>query len=166
MTLTTHAIVGAVIASAVPSHPVLAFSLGFCSHFLLDAIPHWDYNLSSLSENKNDPLDSDMKIGKSFFLDLCKLGLDFLLGFFLVFLFFGKSGDGALNVTLFFGALGAVLPDALHFVYFKFKHEPFRSIEKFHHKIMYHLENNKALGQWNQVFLIVAVVLLQKILAG
>src|ERR1035437_7872513 len=118
MTLTSHAVVGAAIASAVPTHPVLAFSLGFFSHFLLDAIPHWDYHLSSMSENKENPLDSDMKIGKSFLFDLCKIGADFLLGFVLVFLFFGMSKNFSYDLTLFFGALGAVLPDALQFLYF------------------------------------------------
>ena len=135
MTLTSHAIVGAALASAVPTHPLVAFSLGFCSHFLLDAIPHWDYHLNSMQEDKENPLASDMKIGKSFLFDLCKIGLDFLLGFVLAFLFFGRSGNAPANLTLLCGGLGAVLPDFLHFVYFKWKHEPFRSIEKFHLKI-------------------------------
>jgi hypothetical protein len=39
MILSTHAIVGAAIASFLPSHPTAAFVLGFASHFVLDAIP-------------------------------------------------------------------------------------------------------------------------------
>jgi hypothetical protein len=39
MILSTHAIVGAAIASFLPSHPTTAFVLGFGSHFVLDAIP-------------------------------------------------------------------------------------------------------------------------------
>jgi len=39
MILSTHAIVGAAIASFLPSHPTTAFVLGFASHFVLDAIP-------------------------------------------------------------------------------------------------------------------------------
>jgi hypothetical protein len=39
MILTTHAVVGAALASFVPSHPVTAFAMGFASHFVLDAIP-------------------------------------------------------------------------------------------------------------------------------
>jgi hypothetical protein len=33
------------------SHPTTAFALGFGSHFVLDAIPHWDYPISSASVN-------------------------------------------------------------------------------------------------------------------
>ena len=49
MILSTHAIVGAAIASFLPSHPTTAFVLGFGSHFVLDAIPHWDYPIKSAS---------------------------------------------------------------------------------------------------------------------
>ena len=164
MTLTAHAIVGAAIASAVPTHPVVTFSLGFCSHFFLDAIPHWDYHLNSLSENKNNPMDSDMKIGKSFLFDLCKIGLDFLFGFVLVFLFFGALGNFSLNVTLFFGALGAVLPDALQFLYFKWR-RPLFVLQKFHLWIhsKIELKDRPVLGILSQIILIAFVVFLQKI---
>jgi hypothetical protein len=47
MILSTHAIAGAAIASFLPSHPTAAFVLGFASHFVLDAIPHWDYPIRS-----------------------------------------------------------------------------------------------------------------------
>jgi hypothetical protein len=162
MTLTTHAIVGAAVASVVPTHPVLAFSLGFCSHFLVDMIPHWDYELGSFEQDEKNPLDCDMKIGRSFFVDLCKIGADFLLGFVLVFLFFGALGNQTLDTVLFFGALGAVTPDALQFLYFKWKHQPLTALQKFHLKIQHHLENNHFLGRLIQISLIVAVVLLEK----
>ncbi len=162
MTLTTHAIIGGALASAVPTHPILAFSLGFCSHFLLDAIPHYDYHLNSLSENENNFLDNDMKIGWDFVFDLFKIGLDFLLGFILVFLFFGMSHNFFYNSVLFWGAFGAVIPDAFHFIYFKFKHEPFISFEKFHLEIQHDLKENHLLGWSLQVVLIIVVVFLQK----
>jgi hypothetical protein len=164
MTLTTHAIVGAALASAVPTHPVVAFSVGFCSHFLLDAIPHWDYHLDSMSEDKKNPMATDMKIGKSFFFDLCKIGADFLLGFVLAFLFFGSLGDFSLNTALFFGAIGAVLPDALQFLYFKWRHQPLTALQKFHLSIHAEkeLKNRPLLGISYQVALIVVLVFLQK----
>ena len=43
LTLMTHAIVGAAIVGLVPAHPLLGLSLAFASHFILDALPHWDY---------------------------------------------------------------------------------------------------------------------------
>jgi hypothetical protein len=51
MILTTHAVVGAVLASFVPSYSATAFALGFASHFILDAIPHVDYPIKSRSVN-------------------------------------------------------------------------------------------------------------------
>jgi hypothetical protein len=51
MILTTHAIVGAALASFLPSHPAAAFVVGFASHFALDAIPHVDYPIKSRSVN-------------------------------------------------------------------------------------------------------------------
>jgi hypothetical protein len=49
MILSTHAIVGGAVASLLPSHPMPVAALGFASHFAIDAIPHWDYPLRSIS---------------------------------------------------------------------------------------------------------------------
>src|ERR1700738_4714821 len=40
MILSTHAIVGGALANLLPSHPVVAITAGFASHFAIDAIPH------------------------------------------------------------------------------------------------------------------------------
>jgi hypothetical protein len=50
--LSTHAIVGGAIASLISSHPLLAAVAGFTSHFVIDAIPHWDYRLRSIAVGK------------------------------------------------------------------------------------------------------------------
>jgi len=163
MTLTTHAIVGAALASVVPSHPVAAFALGFGSHFLLDAIPHWDYHLDSLSEDKKNPMATDMKLGKSFLFDLCKIGADFLLGFVLVFLFFTTPHN--ISYSIIFGAFGAILPDALQFFYFKWRHEPLVALQKFH--LWVHskkdFKDKPFIGVSFQIIFIAFVIFLQKI---
>jgi hypothetical protein len=41
MTATAHALVSAAIARAVPN-PYLAIPLAVASHFIMDAVPHWD----------------------------------------------------------------------------------------------------------------------------
>ena len=41
MTATAHALVSAAIARAVPN-PYLAIPLAITSHFIMDAVPHWD----------------------------------------------------------------------------------------------------------------------------
>ncbi len=134
MTLTTHAITGAAIASSMPSHPVLGFAAGFASHFLLDAIPHWDlsYLLKSTKKNSDgSTLDIDMNLNKKFLQDLLMVGVDGLIGLILVyiiFLFYGKISI----IALLCGATGGVMPDFLAFVQMKFRHEPFTSLLRFH----------------------------------
>ncbi|MDO8523544.1 MAG: hypothetical protein Q7S12_04705 [bacterium] len=131
MILTTHAIVGAAAAKLFPQHYVLAFLAGFISHFFIDAIPHWDYKLRSFKLDVENPLNSDMIFGLNFILDLLDIGFDFFLALFLPFLIFGSAQLPQLLIVLC-GLLGGILPDALQFVYFKFRHEPLVSLQKFH----------------------------------
>ncbi len=136
MTLTTHAVIGAAMASTMPTHPVIGFTLAFASHFLLDAIPHWDYPLNSYKADNENHLNDDMPINKGFFIDLSKIGVDMLCGILLVLIFFGfKDGTiSATNITWvpFIGLVGGVLPDALQFVYWKWRHQPLIALQKFH----------------------------------
>jgi hypothetical protein len=41
MTSTTHALIGTVIAARI-GNPALAIPIALASHFIVDAIPHWD----------------------------------------------------------------------------------------------------------------------------
>ncbi len=130
MTLGTHAIVGASVASLVPTNPLLAFILGFASHFLLDAIPHWDYKLYSLERKNGDKMQTYMHFNRFFLFDFARIGFDALLGLFVAFIAFRDSS--AFPYIILVGATGAMLPDALQFVYFKWKKEPVRSLQRFH----------------------------------
>ncbi len=51
MIATTHALVGAMIASRL-QNPILAPIAGFASHFVLDSIPHWDFGTSWQTRSK------------------------------------------------------------------------------------------------------------------
>lgn len=130
MTLGTHAIVGGSIAVLVAPHPVSAFCLGFLSHFILDAIPHYDYQLLSLQKGQKDSLDVDMRLGRLFIFDLLRIGADLGIGLLILFMFFG--GHPALVLMILAGAFGAVLPDGLQFAYFKLKSPPLRALQRFH----------------------------------
>ncbi len=155
MTLTTHAVVGAALASALPGHPVLGLGLAFASHFALDAIPHWDYPLRSISEDPADELNTDMKLGWDFVIDLGKIGSDFLLGLALGYLIGGWPGGVA-------GGLAAQLPDALQFVHFKLRLPPFTWLQRFHLWIhtSHKLSQRPLIGVFSQLALILAVCLL------
>ena len=131
MTLATHAIVGAALATAVPAHPVVAFGVGFASHFLLDAIPHWDYHLASAHKDTTNEMNDDMIIGKSFLVDLLKIGADIAIGVAVSLFLFGSS-DPSVLLTVICGAAGAIAPDGLQFIYFKWRHEPLTSLQQFH----------------------------------
>ena len=166
MTLTTHAIVGASIASLIPTHPVLGFTLGFTSHFLLDAIPHWDYILLSSKKDLNNPMNNDLIINKNFIIDLFKISFDAVLGLAVALLLFGFSNFNLLWAA-FWGAIGAMMPDALQFVYFKWRHEPIKSLQKFH--LWIHakkdLNNRPVLGISLQIIVILCFVVVSKFLA-
>ena len=48
MILAPHIIVGAIIGAKIKK-PFLVIILAFLSHFVLDAIPHWDYSITLLN---------------------------------------------------------------------------------------------------------------------
>src|SRR3989344_7139838 len=141
MILTSHAIIGVAAASAFPSHPVLAFSAALASHYIMDAIPHWEYDLLSSKKDLKNPLNNDIAVGKDFIYDLGKVFADMLIGIiasFVIFYFLGLSGS---ILILDVGIVGGIIPDILQFVYFRFRREPFKSLYLFHYWI--HSRNKK-----------------------
>lgn len=136
MTLTTHAVAGAVIAKLLPGYPILGLFLAFCSHFILDAFPHWDYPLRSYREEKNSSLNGQMDINSHFLRDFLHVSLDSALGLALSFILVSK---GQIDIYILVAAFVAQLPDVLQFVYWKIKREPLTSLQKFH--IWIHTKN-------------------------
>jgi hypothetical protein len=127
MILSSHAIVGAALASLMPAHPLTAFAVGFASHFALDAIPHADYPIRSQSINPE--IGAPMKLDAAFLWDVLTIGSDGLLGILGAIFLFG-SPIGLWAVLL--GAIGAMLPDPLQFMHARFPHEPLRTLQRFH----------------------------------
>ena len=131
MTLTTHAIVGAAAAKIFSFHPVLAGVAAFASHFIIDAIPHWDYIPRSFQDSGDDPLHHDMEVGKHFFYDALMIGADAMLGVALSLIIFPPENMYSFLIV-FIGACLGILPDPLQFVYWKWRHEPIVSLQRFH----------------------------------
>jgi len=127
MILTTHAVVGAALASFLPSHPVAAFAVGFASHFVLDAIPHVDYPIKSRSVNPR--IGAPMVLDRALLQDAVTIGSDGLFGIIAALFLFSSSAN---FWAILMGAIGAILPDPLQFVYTRFPHEPLRSLQRFH----------------------------------
>jgi hypothetical protein len=137
MTLVTHAFIGAAAASFVPQHPVLAFVAGFASHLAIDAIPHWSEAPAMLRSMHTHPDGHrDMRLGRDFFLDLAYLGTESLVGILLAVLLFAVWSGIPLAIVLI-GSVAGLLPDALHFVYFKTRSILLRDFERFHAAIQH-----------------------------
>lgn len=96
MILTTHIIVGAVVASKL-SNPFLGLPLSLLSHYLLDMIPHDDYLIVNIKEGR---------WSKSFF-DFAKVSLDLSLAILLVLLLSENKP------AIFAGAFLAAVPDGI-----------------------------------------------------
>ncbi len=116
MLLATHAITGAIVGRASPD-PVVAFVIGFISHFLLDMIPHGDAGL-------NKDYRNNQKIRRA----VAYVTMDAVLT---VYLILGirqahQFDDGA-NVSA--GIAGGLLPDFLIGLYYVLKPQ---WLEKFH----------------------------------
>jgi len=101
MIIIPHMLVGAAIGRRV-RNIWLVFIFGFISHYFLDFLPHWDY-LSKIEITNTA--------------HLIKIGLDFILGAFLVFILTRSFSKKRL---VFIGVTAALLPDFLNIIYFSF----------------------------------------------
>ena len=131
MILSVHATFGAAVASLVPTHPVEAFVLGFVSHLAIDAIPHKDYELISVDVDeagKPKPLDLISKKLK-LLRDMTLVSFDAVVGLCLAFLFFFNPAHPSIFLI---GAVAAMIPDFLTFLYLLLKHKPLRHFFDFH----------------------------------
>ena len=132
MTLTTHGIVGAAVARVFAWHPVSAFFVAFLSHYIIDVLPHWDYDLKSARHDGNNHLNNDIVLNRDFVFDFIKIAFDAFFGLFLSFMVFQPAGNYQIFIIAF-GVIGGVFPDFLQFAYFKFRCQPFILLQKFHH---------------------------------
>lgn len=139
MTLATHGVAGAAIGAAIVGNVrddyllLTTFTLAFISHWLLDAIPHYDYRLSSLQHDHANHLNDDMVIGVKFVRDLIFIGGDILLGLVISWFLFGGGGKLlSLHPAVLIGYSAAILPDFLQFVQMKLRIEPFKTLKRMH----------------------------------
>ena len=175
MTLATHAVVGAATATLFPGHPVIAFTAGFMSHFLLDAIPHWDYKILSKYANPDIAMSVNaqgssssgrIKPDRLFWLDLSRIGADAALGALLVLIVW-QPHSLRQWLILGLGAFGAMLPDFLQFVYMRFPREPLIALQKFHIYLMHaksDLNHRPFVGIASQVAVMAFVIILVRYL--
>ena len=157
MTLTTHAIVGGAIASLIPAHPWLGLSLAFASHFLLDALPHWDYPIRSSSIKPE--VAARMKYDGALFADLFTIGGDAALGIVVTVALFNAQTPASYLLALG-GACAGILPDALQFAYMRFPRQPLTSLQRFHEWIhtTRRMSKQAVLGITSQIAFVIAFI--------
>ncbi len=142
-----HFLFGALIGKSFESLLLISV-LAFISHFLLDAIPHYDQG--SFKQRKEDLTARDWGF----------IVLDVLIGFSLVLFFALKFNFWQIA----FGAFFAVLPDLISNIGWKFKllRKPFfKQFHDFHDKISFKLTPEfKWLGVLLQAVVIAAILAL------
>ncbi len=158
MTLTAHAIVGAGVAAMIPTHPVLGVCAAFASHFLVDAIPHYDYQIRSASIHPQK--GGTMTFDRALLFDLLAIGSDFVLGIMLAIFFFATP-QTVLLIAL--AAFAGQFPDALQFAYTRAPHL-LAPLQRFHYWIhtKHHLREHPVFGVVSQIVLIALFIVLLK----
>jgi hypothetical protein len=153
MILSTHAVVGGALAGLFPSHPVTAFAVGFASHFIIDAIPHWDYPLRSISVAPG--ARNQVRLTPALARDLALIGFDAIAGLALAI---GIFATPSTIVAVSAGAVGAMLPDPLQFVHTHYPHEPLASLQRFHRWMHTKRQLHWPIGVSSQVAFVAAVI--------
>jgi hypothetical protein len=153
MILCTHAIVGGAVATLFPSHPALVAVAGFASHFVIDAIPHWDYPLQAISIGA-DADNRSLRRDRRLILDLVLISFDACAGMAIaIWLFATPATMGAISL----GGFTAILPDALRFAQSLYPHEPLKSLQRFHQRIHSNQKLSWPIGISSQVLFAAAV---------
>lgn len=128
MILSIHILAGAAIGLKLHNW-WFVFLLSIFAHYLMDTIPHREYDISSLKK----------KLSKKSMPDIAQITLDSLIGITLAFWFTWNSAPLA---TIVAGIIGSVLPDFLTFIYWQTKTPLLKRITDFH-RYTIHPKNNK-----------------------
>lgn len=158
MILATHAIVGAALATLLPREPWTPYAavvLGFASHFVIDAIPHWDYPIRSAAVKPNST--AALRLNRDLLIDLSKVAGDAVIGLALALALFGSA---ATAWTVAIAAVAAMAPDPLQFLHSRFPREPLNSLQRFHVWIHTNqrMKDQVALGVTTQLLFVCIVV--------
>lgn len=125
----SHAVTGAFIAVKV-GNPALAIPLILLSHYLEDAVPHWDAG-TGLTKGVKTPGDAL----KHEIIDLALAGILVLVFYYSRFPLIPYTSYSIKSTTPYWGALFALLPDFLEAPRNFWKTEPrwLTPLNRFHH---------------------------------
>ncbi len=132
MTLTTHAAIAAAITKPLMrAHPLIIFGVAVASHYLSDAIPHWDYAINSINTEKNADARRWHIHSTHFLKDVRNMACDGFLGLALVFAITRPTTARELLWALL-AVIGGALPDFLQGVYYTHRAKFLRPLQHFH----------------------------------
>jgi hypothetical protein len=154
MILAIHAITGAVVSANAGNITEAAF-LGLVSHYLIDSIPHTDYELKQLKNNSI----------KTSFREYLKIAADLLIGGIVILFFLIRRNFSGVILVLT-GAFFGLLPDGLTFLDCQIKDKnknlftrSLAIINAFHEK-MHSLNKNKKIAAILQLIYIALLIFL------
>lgn len=159
MILASHALIGAAAARVFTSNPILAFIMGMISHYLADAVPHWQYERLSIMNDKNSGKKKVFS-GKGFLRDILFIGLDFSFGMLTSIYFFWADGSGGFPVAIALGAFGGMFPDALQLLNSLMPKGLFKLHQAFHDLVhtKHELKQGSISGVLLQIIIVTACV--------
>lgn len=134
MTFGTHMVVATAVALPVLHNPAAAFAVGVASHYVVDAIPHWDWPLKSL-EKKPEEGHFASTVNLSFgaiSIDMLRLAVDVSVGLAALVAVYLIAGGTWSIVALAAAAFGGVLPDGLQFLFFATRSRMLAHHQRFH----------------------------------
>jgi len=145
MLSTTHSLTSALIVSRISS-PIISFPLIIISHYLFDAIPHWD---------TGSGLTNGTKTKKRAFIDTL---IDLTIAALAVFVLFQLGKD--LSIKLWLGVLVGISPDLLDApaLFLDYRPFPINWLEKLHNR--FHRGWRLPYGLIPQIIIITIVLLI------
>lgn len=148
MTATGHALIGTVIAAKI-GNPALAIPIALGSHFLADALPHWDTGTNREKKSKTRFVTET----------LADIAIGFILSWILIVWLFPSTN----LLYAFIIIITSQLPDWITapYLFLNWNFPPFSWSYKFGKK--FDTEKQLPWGMINQVAALVGLILLAKI---
>jgi len=153
MYLTIHAAGGALIGHYI-ENPGIAFMLGIISHYFFDMLPHYDSDFSARSQTVKSLRKKHLS--KIVGLIYLNVSIAILVGAAIL-----TNNIHFLTPSVFWGIIGAILPDILTALEFFFrKNFVIKKINEFHDFLHYHPQNQLSvfLGGLTQVITLIIIV--------
>ena len=135
MTLATHILVAGAVTKPFLGrvNNLLIFVISIFSHYLSDAITHYDYNLASIEwkegEKQNSRVVPNLQL---IVLDLLNIAIDVAIGTTVLILCSRPEINSQNFAAYSLIVLGSILPDALQPIFIMYKKFPMDLIQNFH----------------------------------